>query len=236
MTEEGLSSNIVKYFARGGPGDLASRTRGGEGGPTAYSWPARRRQTLKAGGQLRLKLAKDNGLLEGKGHQFVWVVDCPLFQADPVTGKLASFHHPVRAAGQRGHPLRARTCMNLKGNSYDLVLNGSEIGSGSLRNHDAEVQRKMFKALGMSEEQHGEGVRLLPGGAGVTGPRPTAASAWAWTGCAPSCWAARASVTSSRSRRTRSSNPWWTARPTQVDQSKLDELQLMSLADEDEES
>jgi aspartyl-tRNA synthetase len=105
----------------------------------------------KAAGQLRLKLARDNGLLEGKGHQFVWLVDCPLFQEDPATKQLASFHHPfVRPVGEdipEGvDPLK------LKGYSYDLVLDGSEIGSGSLRNHRAEVQRKMFRKLGMSEE------------------------------------------------------------------------------------
>jgi len=97
-----------------------------------------------------MKLARDNSLLEGNPHQFVWLVECPLFQADPVTGKLSAFHHPFVRPVEGS--LESGDMARIMGMSYDLVLDGSEIGSGSIRNHDPALQRKVFKLLGMSEE------------------------------------------------------------------------------------
>ncbi|MEM0448519.1 MAG: aspartate--tRNA ligase [Methanomassiliicoccales archaeon] len=149
-TQNGLESNIVKYFPEGVKEKLQERM-GAEIGDLLLFLAGPRLQTLKAGGALRMKLAKDQGLLEGKGHQFVWIVDCPLFQADPVTGKLSAFHHPfVRPS--LGDILDSEDATQIKGLSYDLVLDGNEIGSGSIRIHDAKVQRKIFRKLGMSDE------------------------------------------------------------------------------------
>ena len=170
-------------------------TMGAEVGDLLLFLAGPRMPTLKAGGALRMKLARDNGLLEGKGHQFVWIVDCPLFQADPVTGKLSAFHHPFVRPVEGDLPSESGDMTKVMGLSYDLVLDGSEIGSGSMRNHDANVQRKVFTHSGHERGGHGEGVRLLPRGAWSSALRPTAASPWAWTGWAPSCWAARASAT-----------------------------------------
>jgi aspartyl-tRNA synthetase len=148
-TPTGLESNIVKYFSEEVRNEL-QRAMGAEVGDLLLFLAGPRVQTLKAGGALRMKLARDNGLLEGKPHQFVWLVECPLFQADPVTGKLSAFHHPfvrpVEGILESGDMAR------IMGMSYDLVLDGSEIGSGSIRNHDPALQRKVFKLLGMSEE------------------------------------------------------------------------------------
>jgi len=149
-TEKGLESNIVKYFTEEVRKELQNAT-GAEPGDLLLFLAGPRMQTLKAGGGLRMKLARDNGLLEGKGHQFVWIVDCPLFQADPVTGKLSAFHHPFVRPVEGVIP-EAGDMTKVIGMSYDLVLDGSEIGSGSIRNHDPVVQRKVFRLLGMSDE------------------------------------------------------------------------------------
>ncbi len=107
---------------------------------------------LKAGGDLRKKLARDLKLLEGKDHQFVWLVDCPLFGKDPLTGQIEPFHHMfVKPVG--GDVPEGVDMMSLGGMSYDLTMNGSEIGSGSVRCHDPAVQRKIFKMMGMSDEK-----------------------------------------------------------------------------------
>ncbi len=149
-TENGLESNIAKYFPEEVRKQLAISLEA-EVGDLLLFLAGPRMQTLKAGGALRMKLARDNGLLEGKDHQFVWIVDCPLFQSDPVTHKLSAFHHPFvkPVPGDIGEGEDATKIM---GQSYDLVLDGSEIGSGSIRNHDPNVQRKVFRLLGMSEE------------------------------------------------------------------------------------
>jgi len=128
MPPEGLSSNIVKYFPQEVLKAIAERT-GAQLGDLLLYLAGPRESVLKAGGQLRLKLAKDLGLLEGKGHQFVWLVSCPLFQKDPATGGLTSFHHPfVRPVGDVIP--EGRECAKVMGHSYDLVFDGSEIGSG----------------------------------------------------------------------------------------------------------
>ena len=233
MTEEGLSSNIVKYFDRKVLDDLASRLKA-EKGDLCLFLAGPKHQTQKAGGLLRLKLAQDNGLLEGKGHQFVWVVDCPLFQADPVTGKLASFHHPFVRPVQGDIP-EGLDLMTLKGYSYDLVLNGSEIGSGSLRNHNVEVQRKMFKALGMSEERIEREFDFFLEALSFGAPPHGGIGMGMDRVCAIllGCESIREVIAFPKNKKFQSLVD---GSPNPVDQSKLDELQLMSLADEDEES
>lgn len=151
MTDEGLQSNIVKYFPR--PVTEALETKlGAEEGDLLLFLAGSEVAALKAGGELRRKLAKDLGLLEGKDHQFVWLVDCPLFQRDKDSGQLEAFHHPfVRPA--QGDIKEGEDLMCIGGMSYDLVLDGSEIGSGSVRCHDPEVQRKVLRLLGLSDEK-----------------------------------------------------------------------------------
>jgi aspartyl-tRNA synthetase len=149
-TLNGLESNIVKYFPEDVRRKLQERM-GAEPGDLLLYLAGPRMQALKAGGALRMKLAKDNDLLQDKGHQFVWIVECPLFQADPVTGKLSSFHHPFVRPVEGDLP-DSGDMTEILGSSYDLVLDGSEVGSGSIRNHDARVQRRIFGQLGMSEQ------------------------------------------------------------------------------------
>jgi aspartyl-tRNA synthetase len=149
-TDAGLESNIAKYFPEEVCKQLATALEAKPGDLLLFL-AGPRMQTLKAGGALRMKLARDNGLLEGKDHRFVWIVDCPLFQSDPVTHKLSAFHHPfVRPVP--GDIVEGEDATKIMGQSYDLVLDGSEIGSGSIRNHDPRVQRKVFRLLGMNDE------------------------------------------------------------------------------------
>ncbi|MEM2978915.1 MAG: aspartate--tRNA ligase [Methanomassiliicoccales archaeon] len=151
VTKEGLSSNIVKYF----PNEIRQRIMRmmdadiGDlllfiGGPEA--------QTRKTAGALRMKLARDLELLEGKNHQFVWIVECPLFIRDPLTGSLEPFHHPF-VMPENGCINDGDDVEEIIGLSYDIVLDGCEIGSGSVRIHDPELQRKVFKLLGMTNEE-----------------------------------------------------------------------------------
>jgi aspartyl-tRNA synthetase len=233
MTDEGLSSNIVKYFDRNVLDELAARLQA-ECGDLCLFLAGPRHQTQKAAGQLRLKLAQDNGLLEGKGHQFVWVVDCPLFQADQITGKLASFHHPfVRPV--LGDIPEGSDLLSLKGYSYDLVLNGSEIGSGSLRNHSVDVQRKMFKALGMSEERIEREFDFFLEALSYGAPPHGGIGMGMDRLCAIllGCESIRDVIAFPKNKKFQSLVD---GSPNPVEQSKMDELQLMSLAEEDEKS
>ena len=151
MTKEGLQSNIVKYFPKEVTEALEDMLRAEEGDLLLFL-AGSEIAALKAGGELRRKLAKDLRLLEGKDHQFVWLVGCPLFQKDSVSGQLEAFHHPfVRPV--KGYIEEGEDLMCICGMSYDLILDGSEIGSGSVRCHDPEVQRKVFRLMGLSDER-----------------------------------------------------------------------------------
>jgi aspartyl-tRNA synthetase len=107
-------------------------------------------QTLA--GQLRLAVGTAKGLRDPKHFEFCWVLDFPLFERDSETGAITSMHHPFTAPAPgfealEGDPLAIRA------QHYDIVLNGSEIGSGSIRIHDPELQRRVFRILGYTDEQ-----------------------------------------------------------------------------------
>jgi aspartyl-tRNA synthetase len=232
MTEEGLHSNIVKYFSDEVRKNLEGKMEA-EDGDLLLFMAGPKMPTLKAAGQLRIKLARENDLLEGKGHQFVWIVDCPMFQADAVTGKLTSFHHPfVRPVD--GDIDEAEDPMKIKGLSYDLVLDGSEIASGSMRNHNARVQRKVFHLLGKDEEQMQKEFDFFLEALSYGAPPHGGIGMGMDRLCAMllGCESIRDVIAFPKNKKFQSLVD---GSPTQVEQSKLDELQLLSLAEDEKE-
>lgn len=103
-------------------------------------------------GNLRLRLARDMGLVPENEFNFLWVTDFPLFEYDQEEKRHVACHHPFTspAPGDLGRLLDDPA--NCRARAYDMVLNGNEIGGGSIRIHDSETQRRMFAALGFSEE------------------------------------------------------------------------------------
>jgi len=100
-------------------------------------------------GRLRLELGKDLKLINDSEYNFLWVVDFPLFEYDKETKRLASVHHPFtspQAGWEKQDP------KEMKARAYDVVLNGLEIGGGSIRIHGSELQSKVFELLGLSKE------------------------------------------------------------------------------------
>jgi aspartyl-tRNA synthetase len=233
MTEEGLQSNIVKYFPDDVRRSLEEKMEATSGDLLLFM-AGPKMSTLKAAGQLRVKLARENELLEGKGHQFVWVVDCPMFQADPVTGKLAAFHHPfVRPVN--GDIAEDEDPMKIMGLSYDLVLNGSEIASGSIRNHDVCVQRKVLHLLGKDEEQMKKEFDFFLEALSFGAPPHGGIGMGMDRLCAMllGCESIRDVIAFPKNKKFQSLVD---GSPTQVEQSKLDELQLLSLAEDGKEA
>ena len=109
--------------------------------------------TSKMLGQLRLTLARQKGLLNPDTYAFVWVVDFPLLEWDPEARRYNSMHHPFTSPHEVDFGLLEREPGQVRAKAYDLVLNGSEIGGGSIRIHDAEVQQKIFSLLNISPEE-----------------------------------------------------------------------------------
>jgi aspartyl-tRNA synthetase len=99
-------------------------------------------------GALRIELAERFDMVPRDRHELVWVVDFPMFERDPEAGRWTAIHHPFTAPSGSFDDPEA-----MKSRGYDLALDGVEIGGGSIRIHEADVQQEVFKVLGMSEEE-----------------------------------------------------------------------------------
>jgi aspartyl-tRNA synthetase len=108
--------------------------------------------TSKVLGQLRLNLAKKDGLLDPERFEFLWVVDFPLLEWDAEDKRYVSMHHPFTAPLDEDLALMETDPGTVRAKAYDLVLNGSEIGGGSVRIHDAGLQSRVFSLLNISPE------------------------------------------------------------------------------------
>ncbi|MFS0612582.1 aspartate--tRNA ligase [Lederbergia ruris] len=104
-------------------------------------------------GALRLKLGKDLKLIDESVYQFLWVVDWPLLEYDEEAGRYSAAHHPFTMPVREDIDKLETNPAEVKAQAYDLVLNGYELGGGSLRIFESDIQKKMFKALGFSEEE-----------------------------------------------------------------------------------
>ena len=109
--------------------------------------------TSKLLGQIRLNLAKQKGLLSPNEYAFVWVVDFPLLEWDPEARRYVSMHHPFTSPHDDDLDRLDTEPGNTRAKAYDLVLNGSEVGGGSIRIHDANLQRRIFSLLNISPEE-----------------------------------------------------------------------------------
>jgi aspartyl-tRNA synthetase len=109
--------------------------------------------TSKTLGTLRLNLAKQKGLLSSEAYEFLWVVDFPLLEWDAEDKRYVSMHHPFTSPHDEDMSRLASEPGKVRAKAYDLVLNGSEIGGGSIRIHDSAMQAQIFKLLNISDEE-----------------------------------------------------------------------------------
>lgn len=141
-----LESNIVKYFT---PEILENikTAMGAEEGDLLFIVAGPWKATYESAGFLRKKVAEDLDLVPKDQFQFFWMDQCPMFEVDPVSGKYDAFHHPFVL------PENDLDDDYVGGACFDLCLNGNELGSGSLRIHDPELQKAVFHKLGMDDER-----------------------------------------------------------------------------------
>jgi aspartyl-tRNA synthetase len=104
-------------------------------------------------GALRLQLARRLDLVPAGRHEFLWVTDFPLLEWDAEAKRFAACHHPFTSPRPEDLDLLEREPARVRARAYDVVMDGVELGGGSIRIHDPAVQRRMFAALGMTEEQ-----------------------------------------------------------------------------------
>ena len=119
---------------------------------------------------LRLHLGEKLGLIPPDVYRFVWILDFPLLEYDEAEKRFVAVHHPFTAPKDEDLPKLKDHPGEVKAKAYDLVLNGSEVGGGSIRNHLEEVQSLVFEKLGMGEEEARERFGFLLEALGVRDP------------------------------------------------------------------
>jgi aspartyl-tRNA synthetase len=117
------------------------------------SAPGSFRRLDEASGELRLEVARRLDLLKPASWNFLWVVDFPMFEFDEKEKRYAAVHHPFTSPREEDLDKLETDPGAVKARAYDLVLNGSEIGGGSIRIHRQDIQRRVFNILGLTEEQ-----------------------------------------------------------------------------------
>ena len=154
---EGLQSPILKFLDEEIIGNLLS-TLAVETGDIIFFGADKSKIVNEAMGALRIKVAQELNLV-ASGWAPVWVVDFPMFELTS-EGDLTSLHHPFTAPSLDAEELVKDPTKALS-RAYDMVLNGTELGGGSIRIHDAKVQRAVFDVLGISEAEAGEKFSFL---------------------------------------------------------------------------
>ena len=148
---EGLQSPVVKFLPLPVLNEILSRTKA-EAGDIIFFGADKARIVNDALGALRGKLGHDRGYA-ASGWWPLWVVDFPLFEWDGEAKRWAAMHHPFTSPKDGHEELLATDPGSALSKGYDMVLNGWELGGGSVRIHRAEVQEKVFRALGISQEE-----------------------------------------------------------------------------------
>ena len=148
--EEGLQSPIVKFLPADVLAAILERT-GAQTGDVIFFGAGREKIVNDAMGALRAKIGHDRGFVE-PGWRPLWVVDFPMFEYDEDRKSWAARHHPFTAPKDGHDTLFAEKPALALAKAYDVVLNGWEIGGGSVRIHNPDVQQRVFAALGISPE------------------------------------------------------------------------------------
>ena len=168
LTGNGWQSPLAKYFPEGVKQALTEHLGAQEG--DIFFFVADDPEVVNTAlGQLRLHLGHREGLIPEDTFNLVWVTDFPLLEFKPQENRYEAMHHPFTAPMEEDIPLLDRAPARVRARAYDLVLNGQEIGGGSIRNYRRDVQEQVFQVLGLKprevEEKFGFLVEALDYGA-----------------------------------------------------------------------
>ncbi len=165
---DGVKSSAQKFIGEDHIAKLRAAT-GSETGDAMLLFADARSVSLPVAGKMRNLVGERCGLRDPNAFAFCWVLDFPYLEIDEETGKPAPAHHPFTSPGEDQWELIDTDPLKMRAQHYDMVLNGFELGSGSIRIHKPDQQRKIFEMLGMTpeqiEERFGFFVRALDYGA-----------------------------------------------------------------------
>jgi aspartyl-tRNA synthetase len=152
LRSEGWQSALAKHVSPETAHAVEERM-GAEEGDLLVFVADRSTRANQALGNLRIELAQRLGLIERRRYAFVWITRFPLLEYSQEEGRFVAVHHPFTAPLEEDVPLLEQRPEELRARSYDLVLNGAEIGGGSVRVHTRELQNRIFRVLGLGEEE-----------------------------------------------------------------------------------
>ena len=154
-----LQSSILKFLERFTITNLKEYLNLNSG-DYIFVLSGEKKKVLSGLGLLRLKIAEDFKLLDDNKHEFVWITDFPLFNYDEEDKRYAGEHHVFTSPKDEYMKFLdsniKEEILGIRANCYDLVYNGSEIGSGSIRIHNSDIQKKVFSIIGLSDEESKE--------------------------------------------------------------------------------
>ncbi len=152
VTKGGLKSPIAKFFSEKIGSSLIKKMKAEESDLLLFI--ADKPEIVnEALGQVRLALGKKMGLVDKKEYKFLWVIDFPLVEFDEEEKRFKAMHHPFCMPKEEDLRLLKREPLKVRSKTYDLVLNGVELGTGSIRIHDSKLQKRVFRLLGIGEKE-----------------------------------------------------------------------------------
>ncbi len=155
VSGDGVSSPIAKFFDDGKMSEILGRMEASAGDLILIVADSAK-VVYDSLGFLRRDIASTLGLLDDSQFNFLWVTDFPLFEYSEEDGRYYAMHHPFTSPRDEDIEKLETAPGEVKAKAYDIVLNGVELGGGSIRIHDRELQQRMFKSLGLSDEEVNE--------------------------------------------------------------------------------
>ena len=153
IQEDGtVKSSFAKFMSDGEMQNLIS-AMGGEPGDLLLFAADKNKVVWDSLGALRVELAKQLELLDKNEYRFVWITEFPLLEWSDEQNRYVAMHHPFTMPMEEDLPLIDSEPGKVRAKAYDIVLNGNEIGGGSVRIHQDDIQEKMFEVLGFTKEQ-----------------------------------------------------------------------------------
>ncbi|HEY9085625.1 MAG TPA: aspartate--tRNA ligase [Candidatus Tyrphobacter sp.] len=152
LADDGIKSSAQRFIEQHHADELARRVQA-QRGDAILLFADARDAAYAIAGKVRVEVGRRTGLRRDDAFAFCWIVDFPYLEIDAETGKPMPAHHPFTSPAQGEWDLIETDPQRMRAQQYDMVLNGYEVGSGSIRIHKPELQRRIFEMLGMTPEQ-----------------------------------------------------------------------------------
>lgn len=156
LTKDGINSSFAKFMTEAEIAEISDKMGAEQGDLMLFAADSKTKTVLSVLGALRLEIAKKMDIIPKDKFEFLWVTQFPFFEWDEDSQSFLAMHHPFTSPMEEDIPFLDTDKSRVRAKAYDLVLNGIELSSGSIRITDPVLQNKMFESLGLSKEEANE--------------------------------------------------------------------------------